>query len=313
MGGGSQVTAPAIERRRHPRKPLAGAALIIPLLDDRKPAVERMRRGETLDASDQGLAITCEPFGDADSVMIGLPAGAGRTLYTGAMPRWTRPGPDGRTLMGVEFGGPGAELLLPANLVPVFRPQSLDFGHRLPQDLLSAWAELGVISPELTDRIQVCPHCRGLPTFRPGCPNCGSSRVEVDRLAHHYACAHVGPLVEFETAEGMVCPKCRLKHLVVGTDFEHLSGPVRCADCGWSGTAPESVGECLRCRKRFPGGDSLVRDLIGYIPNRFDPHRLASDREPAQLLWPSANVDGAQNLPSLLTFRFLKLPQLRGR
>ena len=47
-------------------------------------------------------------------------------------------------------------------------------------------------------------------------------------MIHHFACAHVGPLREFEGAEGLTCPKCLTKKLVVGADYEFLDGVHLC-------------------------------------------------------------------------------------
>ena len=91
------------------------------------------------------------------------------------------------------------------------------------------------------------------------------------RLIHHFACAHVGPICDFETSEGLVCPKCRRRRLVVGSDFEYQAGASRCLDCHWSGSELEQVGQCLRCAFRFAGRQAQSLEMIGYHVHRLDP------------------------------------------
>lgn len=117
----------------------------------------------------------------------------------------------------------------------------------------------------LLDRVWVCPQCQALPSFRPACPCCGSARVRRDELMHHFACAFVGGTNEFLIAEdGLSCPKCCARRLMVGTDCEFLSGPWRCDDCDWSPKELEIVGHCLKCGLRFPSHQAALKDLVGH-------------------------------------------------
>src|SRR5204863_524990 len=81
--------------------------------------------------------------------------------------------------------------------------------------LLEKWVEVGVLTPVLWDRIQVCPRCHGMPRYRKGCRSCGSVKVTNERLIHHFACAHVAPVSDFEKSGELVCPKCRMRRMIV--------------------------------------------------------------------------------------------------
>ena len=155
---------------------------------------------------------------------------------------------------------PGAD----GYIMPVFDPQTLKFGSGLPATVLRAWESDGSLRQVLLDRIQVCPQCRSLPTFRFGCSVCGSGCVTNDRMIHHFACAHVGPAADFDEDGELVCPKCRVRRLVVGADFEHLMGPYRCLDCDWSAAELEHVAHCLGCGYRFPANEAVIEDLVGF-------------------------------------------------
>ena len=166
----------------------------------------------------------------------------------------------------------GISASLPQNgyLMPVFDPHSLKFNYGLPATLLRAWASDGTLRKVLLDRVQVCPQCRSVPTFRFGCSACGSGCVTNDRMIHHYACAHVGAAQDFDEDGELVCPKCRMRRLVVGADFEHLTGPYRCLDCGWSAAELEHVAHCLGCGFRFPANQAVIEDLVGFHAHRLD-------------------------------------------
>ena len=158
-------------------------------------------------------------------------------------------------------------LNLPAqSMIPSLNTRSLQFAYRLDESHLQEGVQRGHLRPHLMDRALVCPRCESLPSFRHGCPCCGSGRIEQESLIHHFACANVGSVAAFETEHGMACPKCRARHLTVGADFEYQQGPLRCLDCKWSPRELELIGHCLRCEFRFPANQARVKDLIAYVP-----------------------------------------------
>ncbi len=155
-------------------------------------------------------------------------------------------------------------------LIPVFDPQTMQYSFGIPSALLRAWEDDGTLQRVLLDRVQKCPECLSLPTFRFGCPSCGSGCVSNDRLIHHFPCAHVADVAEFERDGQLSCPKCRAHDLVVGADFEYMNGPFRCLNCTWSATDADHIGHCVKCGIRFPADQAVVEDLIGYHVNRMD-------------------------------------------
>ncbi len=156
--------------------------------------------------------------------------------------------------------------LPPQSMIPSLNTRSLQFSYRLDESHLHDGVQRGTLRPHLMDRALVCPRCESLPSFRHGCPCCGSGRIEQESLIHHFACANVGRVEAFETDQGIVCPKCRVRHLTVGADFEYQQGPLRCLDCHWSPSELELIGHCLRCEFRFPAHQARVKDMIAYVP-----------------------------------------------
>ena len=130
---------------------------------------------------------------------------------------------------------------------------------------------LGVLRPEFLDRVVVCPQCSAVATVRSGCRMCGSARLGNVKLMHHFACAHVGHVADFEREGRIICPKCRTRDLVVGADFEYLDGPFECEECSSSDANFEWVAHCLDCQLRFPIHQAVEQELIAYHVERLDP------------------------------------------
>jgi hypothetical protein len=170
-----------------------------------------------------------------------------------------------------RVGGFAEEILNPEKLTPALDKKTMTFQLGIAPQVLDQWAAIGALERVLIDKVQVCPKCQGVPTFREGCPNCGSAILENELLIHHFACAHVGRISDFETGGDLVCPKCRVRHLVVASDFDYVKGPYRCLGCQWNNVEPEQVAECLRCQYRFPAYQASTQELRGYRAHRLDP------------------------------------------
>jgi hypothetical protein len=162
------------------------------------------------------------------------------------------------------------DLLRRENLLPSLDRQHARYEMRLSARALAGWVELGVLRPRLLDRILVCPRCFALPTVRSACEHCGGIDFRSERLMHHFACAFVAALDEFQQEDELVCPKCRMRHLVVGTDFEYLDGPFQCGQCTASSNDLALMCQCLECDHRYCLTDGIEQDLVGYDVDRLD-------------------------------------------
>jgi hypothetical protein len=271
--GVNKVPEQGRERRRFARHVVRRPLLAIPILPNGSPAWEQRRDGSSLDLSREGLGLEldCPDALPGPELVVVLQGADSLPACAGLEVRHSQRSGTSRLQIGGSFGGLARALLQPENLVPAFRPQTLEYAPALPDELLEKWAEVGILQSVVWDRVQLCPKCRGLPTFRRGCPNCGSSHLSQQRLIHHFACAHVGPLREFETNGELICPKCRTRQLIVSSDYEYLQGPYQCLECHWSTTELEHVGQCLRCGLRFPGHQAYEQEVRGYRVNELDP------------------------------------------
>jgi hypothetical protein len=170
-----------------------------------------------------------------------------------------------------KLGGQAETLIASEGIRPMLQWRSIDFEFDVSEASLQRWQRLGVLQSFIADRVQLCPKCCGVPTVRHGCRRCGSVRVDIDELLHHFACAHVDFRDQFVQESGNVtCPACAKSSLVLGTDYEQLIGANRCHACGWEDSKLEWVGECLQCRFRFPMHQARTLELRGYRADRLD-------------------------------------------
>ena len=157
-----------------------------------------------------------------------------------------------------------------STIVPEFDVESLQFRESVSRVQIDSAAQRGELTAELLDSVLVCPQCESLPTFRRGCSCCGSGRIEQELMIHHFACAHVGRAVDFESERGLACPKCRVRDLTVGADLEYQRGPLQCIDCRWMIEELTTIGHCLACGFRFPAEQALVKELVAYHARRLE-------------------------------------------
>jgi len=260
------------ERRQEHRYPLEASAVIFPIGPDGKPG--REIAAMTVDISQNGIAVLAEQDSDLvpDVCLVGVEGSDGVYRYATVEWRHRR-----LALPAIRFGGRFLrrtdDPLHPSKLTPRFDPQKFGFKTALDSTVLHEWVSRGILRPVLADRVQVCPECEALPTFRQACPDCGSAKTETSQVIHHFACAHVAPAAEFD-GDCLACPKCRVQNLVVGADFEYLNGPRSCLECSWNDASLALIGECLRCGHRFPGQEAKEKEVYEYHVDRLDPLAL---------------------------------------
>jgi len=218
------------------------------------------------------VQFECDPpsSSPAGQMLLGVEGDDGQ-LYFASIEVQQRRSVASVTRVEATFADPTRDLFRPENLSPHFDPKCCRFSTRLSEQVRERWVSLGVLRPALTQRVLACPECHAAATFRCGCRTCGSIHTASSRMMHHFACAYVGPPSEFETPQGLICPKCRLRKLVVGSDFELLDGPYHCLDCDWSDTELAMIGQCLACELRFPLELAPEDDVLDYHVNRLDP------------------------------------------
>jgi DNA-binding response OmpR family regulator len=259
------------DRREHPRYLLSKPIFAIPILPDGSPAEAYGADGFSLDLSLGGMNFEIGGLQRLPTkyLLVGIEA-IDTVLHFAVVEARRIETTELGLRIGAQFANGERDLIRKENLEPNYNPQTNRYELSLSLDTISKWVEFGIFRATLVDRVLICPQCQAMPSFRNGCRVCGSVRLHSRPLIHHFACAHVGYVSDFEQDGAVVCPKCRTRNLIVGADYEHLNGPYRCLDCDWSDTELELVGQCIKCEYRFPMHEALEEDLIGYHVHRLD-------------------------------------------
>lgn len=262
------MSAPAV---LSPRYPVTRGVFAIPILHDASPDKTGCAEGITIDVSRDSvtfeLAATTRPA--SPKWLLGVERSDGELAFVTVASQSVQSAGLGLRVSAMVVDA-ARDPLSDANLTPAFDASSFTFRTKLAPAVLDQWLALGVLQTRLLDRVLVCPRCRSLPTFRRGCRACGSIEVSSQRLIHHFACAHVDFVASFEYETEMICPKCRVRQLVIGADFEYLAGPFQCADCQWSDAELATIARCAACGDEFGSDEALEEEVMGYHVARLE-------------------------------------------
>ena len=134
-------------------------------------------------------------------------------------------------------------------------------GLRMAEDL----ADVGLLERSLLNRVNLCPRCGACQlNFRETCPSCSTLQVGIERLVHHFACAHVGPESEYARGVDLVCPKCERTLLQLGQDFDRPGETYVCRDHAHVFDQPRLEGQCYSCASLFQGHEARVHGVHRY-------------------------------------------------
>ena len=270
----AQPAQAGADRRLHPRYLLTRPLIAIPLLPDGQPLAAYQADGFTIDVSAEGVGFEIHGLERLPShrLVIGIEADDGQLYFATLDVKRSEP-----IAGGLRWGAVCGSRPRPA---PQRKPaaalnhRSHRFQTGLPTATLLQMGGAGYLPPALAR-----PRCSSAPTARAcrrSAAAAGPAAACGWRQPAHpsLSLCHVGLVEEFEVHGELVCPKCRQRRLIVGADFEYLSGPYRCLDC--TGPIPSStlVGQCLACELRFPIQQAGEEELIGYHVHRLDPLAL---------------------------------------
>ena len=134
-----------------------------------------------------------------------------------------------------------------------FPELSMSFEDNEEPQVLDAldWAEReGLIWPDFQERIYVCSSCSGgFLSFREVCPHCKSSNVEGEDLVHHFPCAYIGPVSDFQMEDSSVlnCPKCNKDLHHIGVDYDKPAVINHCNNCDSIFQDVYVKAKCMNC------------------------------------------------------------------
>lgn len=134
-------------------------------------------------------------------------------------------------------------------------------------DLLQLMETEGLLQGEFSDRIYQCTNCSGgYLIFREVCPTCQSTDNTSEDLIHHYPCAFIGPISDFqnELDDQLNCPKCNkgLRH--IGVDYDKPSIIYTCNHCQSKFQDIHVQARCISCSHDNPVENLIPRAIKNY-------------------------------------------------
>lgn len=145
-------------------------------------------------------------------------------------------------------------LLDPYSIIGYAYPTvSMSFEPHEETEVLAAldWAEHhGYIWPDFMEKIYLCNQCSaGLLLFREVCPHCSSSNTYGEDLVHHFPCAYIGPISDFQKPDTDVlsCPKCNKNLHHVGVDYDKPAVLNHCNECDSRFQDIFVKAKCMHC------------------------------------------------------------------
>lgn len=257
--------------RRNTRYDIANSVVCFPVLPSHEVDVACSMVGIAINIGMSGIKIhvdSVEPFQGLE-VLVGIEQTSGEYHFCSGVVTSTRPTTSGFEA-GIQFRGYLHEVLETDQIFPLLDRAQMKFSLPYPESVLASLCKVGAAVSTSLDRVTLCPNCHGIPTFRWGCSLCLSSNVRTSKMIHHFACAHVDFVANFEQEEGLCCQKCRTRRLIVGSDYEYLDGPNICHDCGQANLEQIQIGHCLNCEYRFPIESAYSMEIVGYRVNKLD-------------------------------------------
>ena len=123
------------------------------------------------------------------------------------------------------------------------------------------WGEKeGLVWPDFYERIYLCNNCSGgFLSYREVCPHCNSSNSSAQDLVHHFPCAYIGPLSDFQNNvdNALTCPKCNKALRHIGVDYDKPSIIHHCNNCDKNFQDFFVKAKCISCSQ-----DNEVQYLI---------------------------------------------------
>ena len=268
----SKMNSFANNQRRANRYEISTPVVCFPVLQSREVSSEYSMLGIAADIGTNGIRLILE--GSQPNLglelVIGVEQKNGRYQYCAGTVASSRRTSPTTSEVGVEFCGYMYEVFESELLFPVIDSATMKYTLPYPDSVMASICKIGGAVSIGLDNVLTCPTCGGLPTLRRGCAHCFSASVSASQMIHHFACANVDFVDQFEQGDELVCRKCRTRGMVIGSDYEYLDGPNTCSDCGEANLQKILVGHCTSCENRFNFESAIEMEIIGYSVNKLD-------------------------------------------
>jgi len=125
----------------------------------------------------------------------------------------------------------------------------LDWDTKRARQALDSLVRKGFLKAELIDKLITCMACGSANVrVKKLCPECMSLRLRKEGLIEHFSCGAVERQAAFESGNGdLICPKCKAKLHLIGSDYRMLPPSYVCLGCNVRSSEPLLVVKCDDC------------------------------------------------------------------
>jgi GGDEF domain-containing protein len=175
------------------------------------------------------------------------------------------------------------------------------------------WADReGLIWPDFYERVYLCNNCSsGALSYREVCPHCNSANSRSEDLVHHFPCAYIGPISDFQNNidNSLNCPKCNKTLRHIGIDYDKPSVIHHCNNCDQNYQDAFIKSKCLSCED-----DIDVKYLVPKTVNIYKLTRKGRSAATSGFLSSSQEVDdifGTINMHTLKIMLHYELERVK--
>lgn len=160
----------------------------------------------------------------------------------------------------------------------------LDWETKRMRQALDSLVRKGMLKAQLVDKVIVCMACGSADVrVKKLCPECMSLRLRKEGLIEHLSCGAVDRQAAFESANGdLVCPKCKGKLQLIGSDYRILPPAYVCLSCNIRSGDPLLVIKCDDCGATAQLDEEPELLLYKYSPNAENPAKNFKQIKPIE-------------------------------
>lgn len=147
---------------------------------------------------------------------------------------------------------------------------SINFDHHDESrvlEILDIAEKEDLLTASFEQRIYLCPNCSGgYLNYREVCPKCNSSDSSANELVHHFRCAYVGPIQDYQNAidDHLNCPKCNKTLRHIGVDYDKPSVLFNCNHCSHTYQDYNVKALCHLCSHDHDVENLVARSIKSY-------------------------------------------------
>jgi hypothetical protein len=161
----------------------------------------------------------------------------------------------------------------------------LDWETKRTRQALESLVRKRFLKAELIDKVIVCTSCNSANVrLKKLCPDCMSMKLRKEALIEHFSCGAVERQVAFEESNGdLICPKCKVKLQLIGSDYRVLPPAYVCLGCHVRSSEPLLVMKCGDCGATAPLDEEPEVFLYKYTANSELPTQQMQQMKPIEV------------------------------